>query len=180
METKFNNELSERINNYNIELYQELEDEKRKYLAKNKALKLKQSEINAMHLEIENSNAYKSRLKLNKSQMGPLELQNAGLRDKINEIEKRSSKIATENHNLKQLVAKLKNELKKKTIGVFEKNTLKEENFENKSLKSFGNKLDGSLGSGIHRESGKFGSLPSFDNYDDEYNESLDPSIGLD
>lgn len=43
---------------------------------------------------------------------------------------------------------------------------------------SLGNKMDGS--DGFHfdrRESGKFGSLPSFDNYDDEYNENFDNEI---
>jgi len=44
-----------------------------------------------------------------------------------------------------------------------------------KLVSNLGNSPDGSQGFHLHRENGRFGSLSSFDNYNDEYNNKDDP-----
>lgn len=50
---------------------------------------------------------------------------------------------------------------------------------QNEEKTKYSNKFDGSSLMFQQRENGKFGSYPSFDNYDDDYNEKFDPQNDL-
>lgn len=107
-------------------------------------------------------------------------------KSKEEDVRQRESDIEKKNKKIKNLEKILSNQRKvlrengwgKSPTSINDKSDLLNLNNDSDQKASFGDKMDGSAGYHFERrESGKFGSSSSHDNYGDEYNEKFDSEI---